>query len=73
MLFGAVLSRNLDRSCYLVSSCAVWYGYTFGYTRSCSALSRNSLTIQIHSQVVFVEVDGQIVVNREVLSVTGCP
>ncbi len=32
VLFGAVLSKNFDPSCCLVSSCAVWYGYTFGYT-----------------------------------------
>jgi hypothetical protein len=32
VLFGAVLSTNFDRPCCLVSSCAVWYGYTYGYT-----------------------------------------
>ena len=30
-------------------------------------------TIQIHTQVVVVEVDGQLKVDRELLSVTGCP
>ena len=30
-------------------------------------------TIRIHTQVVVVEVEGQIKVDREVLSVTGCP
>ena len=30
-------------------------------------------TIQIRSRVVLVEVDGELKVNREVLSVTGCP
>jgi hypothetical protein len=31
VLFGAALSRDFDRSSRLVSSCAVWYGYTNGY------------------------------------------
>jgi hypothetical protein len=32
VLFGAVPSTDFARSCRLVLSCDVWYGYTFGYT-----------------------------------------